>query len=1006
MAIYVHESLPVMRRVDLEPNCLELVLLELTAQNKKFILGCCYRPPGASAREAQHFIDTFQTTLNNIFFDAPESFFILGDFNDKCILWNDDHSGSELGNKLKNLVESNNLFQVIQEPTHLSPDSISTLDLILTDSPGYILDSGTGAPLGDPYHCLIYCKVSIFQPVKTCYTREIWKYLDGNYDGLIHTLSSAPWETMDIFDEIDEAADYFKSLFLQTCKDFIPTKKITIRPKDEPWVTNNVRRNFRKRHRAYKRWRRCPTEYYYALYTLARENTELCKTQAKEFYYAGLSRRLTDPATGAKEYWKLTKELYGSKVKGGIPPLLLNGKVHSSALDKCNILNDHFAKKSQLPDQLPILPDIQTDCGHYLNHLHFTEDEVFKVIKNLDVSKASGPDGISNTLLKRTANAITRPLCSLFNKSLSYGKFPSDWKVANLAPIFKSNNRQDPTNYRPISLLANIGKILERLVFIKLYEYCMRHNILTWRNAAYKVGDSTINQLLYLVHRIYQALERGEDICFVSLDASAAFDRVWHKGLLYKLRRIGIGGTLLAWITDYLSNRKQRVVIDGSHSDWTHIKSGVPQGSILGPLLFLIYTNDIVDNIESEILLFADDTAILEPLNQGNASIDKVNRDLQRLSDWASQWLVKFNPTKTKYLIFSKRLVRNDYGPLYLQNKELTEVSSHKHLGLVLNNTLTWNNHIRKVCTEAGKRVSSLKRLPSNITPFTKLHIYCSFIRPVLEYGSVIFDNCSAELASDIEAIQRQAAIAATRAYSHTTHTNILRECGLITLHSRRQMAKSILLFKIMNGKAPEYLQWLLPEQVGDNMNYNLRNSLNIRLPHITKNYFLKSFIPSSIRAWNKLSDDVKSITEVDTYKSTLSKIYGKLETYKPYLQGQSTGHVHLARIRMGLSGLNSHRNKYHFIDFKTCPNCGACNEDVRHYLFLCTAYIAPRLTMLAKLRLLLPQQRNLIDHLNTGKNQKTLSNLLIHGSKCPKIDVEVFDIVSKYIVDTNRFAR
>ena len=162
--------------------------------------------------------------------------------------------------------------------------------------------------------------------------------------------------------------------------------------------------------------------------------------------------------------------------------------------------------------------------------------------------------------------------------------------------------------------------------------------------------------MIYIIHKIYEALTKGDDVCFVSLDASAAFDRVWHAGLIFKLRQFGIRGTMLNLFIDYLSNRKQRVVIEGQCSNWTYIRSGVPQGSILGPLLFLIYVNDIIDDIESGILLFADDTCLLQPLNEGNASIAKINRDLITLGNWASQWLVKYNPSKTKYIVFSKKL--------------------------------------------------------------------------------------------------------------------------------------------------------------------------------------------------------------------------------------------------------------------------------------------------------------------------------------------------------------
>ena len=239
--------------------------------------------------------------------------------------------------------------------------------------------------------------------------------------------------------------------------------------------------------------------------------------------------------------------------------------------------------------------------------------------------------------------------------------------------------------YRPIFLLANIGKILERLVFMKLYEYCKRNCLLTWRNSAYKAQDSTINQLIYPPHNIYQALENGHDICFVSLDASAVFDRVWHESLIFKLKQFD-KGILLKWLIDYLPDRIQRVVIEGQHSEWTYIKSGAPQGSILGPLHFFIYTNDIVNSIESDILLSADDIPILEHITNNILSIAKENRDVQRLRNLATQWLVKFNPTKTKYMIISKKTKRPIYGSLYLQDKQLHKVDAHKHLWMPTSN--------------------------------------------------------------------------------------------------------------------------------------------------------------------------------------------------------------------------------------------------------------------------------------------------------------------------------
>ena len=513
-----------------------------------------------------------------------------------------------------------------------------------------------------------------------------------------------------------------------------------------------------------------------------------------------------------------------------------------------------------------------------------------------------------------------------------------------------------------------------------------------------------MNQLIYLTHRIYDSLEKGLDVCFVSLDASAAFDRVWHRGLILKLRKIGIRGPLLEWIKSYLKNRKQRVVIEGKHSQWHPVNSGVPQGSILGPLLFLIYTNDITDDIDSDILLFADDTCLLEPITDRLLSFNKINKDLQTLADWASQWLVKFNPTKTKYMIFSKKMNRPNYNPLFLQNKQLEEVKVLKHLGLTFNNKMTWDNHIDRICSDAGRRLSVIKRLPISITPFTKIHIYKTFIRPVLEYASVIFDNCTADASNKIEHIQRQAAISATRAYNKTSSHALLEECGLDPLKERCTFAKIVTFYKIKKEITPAYLHDLLPAEIRNTTDHNLRNRNNIRLPKITANYFLKSYIPSSIRLWNDLRDDLKLLTTLDTFKIHLRQIYCKTETYKPYLVGQTTGHIHLSRLRMDLSGLNAHRHKHHFIDHNICPSCNAINENIDHFLLICPVYAAQRRALLDHFERLLPDLGHSLDRLENRRNRTQIIQILTFGTKNENIDNQLLKYVAKFIDETHRF--
>jgi hypothetical protein len=213
-------------------------------------------------------------------------------------------------------------------------------------------------------------------------------------------------------------------------------------------------------------------------------------------------------------------------------------------------------------------------------------------------------------MLKETAEVLALPLSDLFNKSMELGTFPDMWKRANVTPIHKKSDKQSKENYRPISLISCLGKIMERIVFNEIYEYCQVHELLTWRNSGFKKHESTVNQLLFLVNAIYTSLGDGEDVLLVFLDVSKAFDQVYHQGLLHKLETFGINGCLLEWLSSYLAGRQQRVVVNGQESDWRHVNAGVPQGSILGPLLFLIFMNDIVDDLTCELFLYADYTSL------------------------------------------------------------------------------------------------------------------------------------------------------------------------------------------------------------------------------------------------------------------------------------------------------------------------------------------------------------------------------------------------------------
>ena len=281
----------------------------------------------------------------------------------------------------------------------------------------------------------------------------------------------------------------------------------------------------------------------------------------------------------------------------------------------------------------------------------------------MPVGKASGPNGLSNRILKELSHQLASPFCSLFNDSLHKGVVPVSYKEAHVCPVPKKGDLSAVNNYRPISLLNSEDKLFERLVFKHLYNHLQTYNLLSSLQSGFTPGDSTVNQLTYLYNTFCQALDSGKEVWVVFCDISKAFDRVWHAGLLLKLEAAGVTGQVLVWFKSYLTNRKQRVVLPGAVSDWIFIHAGVPQGSILGPLLFLVYINDIVLDIGSNIRLFADDTSVYIVVDDSVTAAACINADLGRITQWAAKWLVTFNPPTTESMLISRKLNRNLHPP-------------------------------------------------------------------------------------------------------------------------------------------------------------------------------------------------------------------------------------------------------------------------------------------------------------------------------------------------------
>ena len=310
------------------------------------------------------------------------------------------------------------------------------------------------------------------------------------------------------------------------------------------------------------------------------------------------------------------------------------------------------------------------------------------------------------------------------------------WKLANVIPIFKKGDKQLIKNYRPISLLPICGKIFEKIIFNNLYNYLNTNNLITKNQSGFRPGDSTTNELLYLVNEIDKAFDdpKSLEVRAVFLDISKAFDKVWHDGLLFKLNQNGITGSLLKLFENYLHNREQRVVLNGSFSDYSPIESGVPQGSVLGPLLFLVYINDLESNIKSNIKFFADDTMLFSIVEDPVTSAYNLNHDLD----------MEFNPDPIKQateVLFSCKKKSVNHPQLNFNGVAVVKVNEQKHLGLTLEPGLSFEKHLSEKIIKAKKNIGILKHLSKFLPLKTLDQMYKALVRSHLDYCDVIYHH-------------------------------------------------------------------------------------------------------------------------------------------------------------------------------------------------------------------------------------------------------------------------
>jgi ribonuclease P/MRP protein subunit RPP40 len=454
---------------------------------------------------------------------------------------------------------------------------------------------------------------------------------------------------------------------------------------------------------------------------------------------------------------------------------------------------------------------------------------------------------------------------------------------------------------------------------------------------------------------------------------------------------VGINGTLYDWYKSYLSNRKQRVVINGKSSDLITLNDGIPQGSILGPLLFLVFISDLSTNLENLSCLFADDTTVIRPIdNEPAICILSANNDLSNVLHWSDIWRITFNPNKTFYTRASLKLNKPILDPLLMGGVQIREVETHCNLGLIISNKMNWKAHIEHIINKVSYKMSHLKQLQYKLPRVALERIYLTMIRPIIEYGDIVYDNLTLKQTNQLERIQRRAALICTGAYKVTEHKVLLKELGSEPLKDRRKCHRLITYYKLINGPTPPHIIPHMAKPVSTHTHYNLRNNKDLRVPQCRLEISKGSFFPKTSTEWNKLPIETRASLTVNSFKN---KIRPPIVINPYYRTHKGKGGVWLARIRMGLSALNAQRFSYNLIESPYC-DCGQISETPIHYLWDCHSYAQMRLEMVEEIR----------NETNIQATRENIMDIVVHGKVEKNYYRKIYDIITSYIAKTGRF--